>query len=77
MEDQTRKRASSTNKFSFSDVVRNAVEPGVNHSVMMFVNIVFLLLILTIIIMIGFSNGKLYMIVLLMLAFGLFIAFNK
>lgn len=66
-------------RFSLSDVVLDAIQPGVNHSVLMFVNIVFLLLILTVILIMGFSSGyKMYMMILLLiLAVGLFIGFNK
>ena len=64
-------------RFSFADVIFNAVEPGVNRSVLLFVNAVFLILLLIIVLIIQFSTGyKLYMIILITLAFGLFIAFN-
>lgn len=66
------------NGFSMTDVVLNAVEPGVNPSVLMFINVVFLLLLLTLILIIAFSTGyKTYMVLLVILAFGLFIGFNK
>ena len=65
-------------RFTLSDVILNAFQPGVNHSVLMFINIVFLLLLLTLILIIAFLTGyKLYMVILLMIAFGLFIGFNK
>ena len=65
-------------RFSLSDVILNVFQPGVNHSVLMFINIVFLLLLLTLILIIAFLTGyKLYMVILVMIAFGLFIGFNK
>lgn len=66
-----------TRRFTFSDIAANAFEPGVNKSVLLFINVVFLLLLLTIVLIIQFSTGyKLYMILLITLAFALFIGFN-
>jgi hypothetical protein len=65
-------------RFSVSDVVLSAIKPGINHSLLQFINGVFLVLILTIVLIICFLTGyKLYMIILLVLAFGLFIGLNK
>ena len=64
-------------RFTFSDVVMNAVEPGVNQSILLFINVVFLLLLLTLVLIIQFSTGyKTYMVILVFLAFGLLLAFN-
>ena len=64
-------------RFSVSQVILNAVQPGVNHSVLLFVNAIFLLLLLTIVLVIAFSTGlKLYMVLMIIIAFALFIGFN-
>ena len=74
MEDKT---WTQEKRFSVSQVILNAVQPGVNHSVLLFVNAIFLLLLLTIVLVIAFSTGlKLYMVLMIIIAFALFIGFN-
>lgn len=58
------------------DVVLNAIEPGVNNSVLIFLNGVFVLLLVTLAIVAVFTGINLHIIFLGVLALGLMIGFN-
>ncbi len=59
-----------------SDIILNAVEPGVNYSVLLFLNIVFVLLFSTLVIFIFVTDFNLHLIFLSILTLGLMIGIN-
>lgn len=59
-----------------SDVVLNAFEPGVNRSVLLFLNIVFILLLLTLVALCFVTGLNFHFAFLLVLTVGLMIALN-
>ena len=59
-----------------SDIILNAVEPGVNYSVIAFVNIVFGLLLLTSIVLTVLTDFNLHLIFFTILTAGLMVALN-
>ena len=58
------------------DVVLNSIEPGVNSSVLLFLNGVFVLLLATLAVVAVFTGFNVHIIFLGVLALGLMIAFN-
>lgn len=59
-----------------SDIVLNAIQPGVNYSVLLFLNIVFGLLLLTILALIIVTNFNIHLVVFAILTAGLMISLN-
>lgn len=59
-----------------SDIILNAVEPGVNYSVIAFINIVFGLLLLTSIVLTILTGFNLHLIFFTILTVGLMVALN-
>lgn len=59
-----------------SDIVLNAVEPGVNSSVVLFINIVFGLLLVTAVVMTVVTDFNIHLIFFSILTAGLMIALN-
>lgn len=59
-----------------SDIILNAVEPGVNHSVIIFVNIVFGLLIVTALTLTIITGFNIHLMIFSILSAGLMIALN-
>ena len=58
------------------DVVLNAFEPGVNNSVLLFMNIVFVLLLCSLVAITFIIGFNIHLLILGILAFGLMLAFN-
>lgn len=60
-----------------ADLVLNAIEPGVNRSVLVFVNVVFGLLLATLVtMMVLFMGLNVHVIIMCLLATGLLVGFN-
>ena len=59
-----------------SDIILNAVEPGVNYSVLLFLNIVFVLLFLTLVLFTFITDFNIHLIFLSILTLGLMIGLN-
>ena len=59
-----------------SDLVLNAIEPGVNSSVLVFLNLVFLLLLATLAAITVFTGINIHIVFLGIVALGLMIGFN-
>lgn len=59
-----------------SDIIMNAVEPGVSYSVLLFLNIVFLLLLLTLVALMLLTGFNIHLMVFSILTVGLMIGFN-
>ena len=60
----------------FQDVVLNAIEPGINNSVLLFLNIVFILLLLTLFLISLIVGLNIHLVFLAILSLGLMVAFN-
>ena len=60
----------------FSDLVLNALEPGVNSSVLVFLNVVFFLLLATLIAVTFITGLNFHIVFLGVMALGLMIGFN-
>lgn len=60
----------------FSDIVLNAIQPGVNYSVLLFLNIVFGLLLLTVLVLAIVTNFNVHLVVFAILTAGLMISLN-
>lgn len=58
------------------DIVLNAVEPGVNNSVLIFLNGVFVLLLVTIVLVALLIGLNIHVIILGIIALGLMVGFN-
>lgn len=59
-----------------SDIILNAVEPGVNNSVLIFLNIVFTLLLLTLVALILLTGFNIHLVLFSILTVGLMIGLN-
>lgn len=59
-----------------SDIILNAVEPGVNYSVLLFLNIVFILLLVTLVVLTLVTNFNIHLIIFSILTVGLMIGLN-
>ena len=59
-----------------SDIVLSAIQPGVNYSVLLFLNIVFGLLLLTIVVLVILTNFNIHLVVFAILTVGLMISIN-
>ena len=59
-----------------ADIIMNAVEPGVNSSVLLFLNIVFVLLFCTLVLFTVLTGFNIHLIFLSILSLGLMIAMN-
>lgn len=59
-----------------SEVILNAIEPGVNASVLIFLNLVFVLLLATLVGLFFFTGFSIHILILGVLAVGLMVGFN-
>ena len=60
----------------FADIILNAVEPGTNQTVLIFLNLVFLLLLVTLAGVSVFTGINIHVIILGIITIGLCIGFN-
>ena len=58
------------------DVMLNAIEPGINNSVLLFLNIVFVLLLLTLFLISLIVGLNIHLLFLAILSLGFMVAFN-
>ena len=70
------KKQTSESRGFFSDLVLNAFEPGVNSSVLVFLNVVFFLLLATLVAVTFVTGINVHIIFLGIIALGLMIGFN-
>ena len=59
-----------------SDIILNALEPGVTYPVLLFLNIVFVLLLVTLVMLILLVGFNIHLLVFLFLTAGLMIGLN-
>ena len=59
-----------------SDIILNAVEPGINYSVLLFLNVVFILLLVTLVTLMILVGLNIHLLVFSVLTVGLMIGFN-
>jgi hypothetical protein len=74
-EEKSQTSASEPRGFA-TDLLLNAIEPGVNNSVLIFLNLVFFLLLVTLVAVTFITGINLHVIFLGILALGLMIGFN-